>query len=245
MRGLSDKPRLSAISFDISQGESVVIIGPNGSGKSTLLRLVSGELSPDSGEILFSGEKLNRLSRCQLARYIAIVTQHDMANLRLRVREYVSLGRLPYRGVTNSRQNHEISEQAMDETGVSHLADSLLGELSGGERQRAALARAFAQQPRLLLLDEPTNHLDPLAREQLLKVIRAKAITSVTVLHDLALAPYLADRIILLCAGEIICQGSADQVFDSARLPEVFGLRSFQLSHPEKGCPIRFFEAVC
>lgn len=245
MKGQHNKWRLSAISFDVCLGESVVIIGPNGSGKSTLLALLSTELLPDSGVILFDGYKLNALCRRELARKIAILSQQDMAHPRLRVWEYVSLGRLPYRGITDWRKDRAISEQCMHETGISHLAGSFLGQLSGGERQRAALARAFAQQPQLLLLDEPTNHLDPLLREQLLKVIRAKAITTITVLHDLALAPLLADRIILLCAGEMICQGSVDQVFDSCYLQKVFGLRSFQFPHPENGFPLRFFEAVC
>ncbi|WP_058910072.1 ABC transporter ATP-binding protein [Entomohabitans teleogrylli] len=242
LKGVRDKPRLAGISFAVNHGESVAVIGPNGSGKSTLLRLLIGEWRADRGTIWFDGQRLDALHRAQRARQIALLAQDESADPRLRVEDYVALGRLPYHAPEHGGEDITIIRQSIADVGIGHLCHARLGELSGGERQRAALARAFAQRPRLLLLDEPTNHLDPLARVQLLAAVRRKGIATLTVLHDLTLAPLCAERIIMLHDGKMVCQGTPDRVFNSRYLQDVFGLRSFQLPHPGNGAPLRVFE---
>lgn len=236
-------PRLVSVSFNAEEGESVVVIGPNGSGKSTLLRLLNRELRPDKGIITFHGEKLSNISRKRLARQVAVLAQDEYADPRLKVSEYVSLGRIPYMG-TSEHSHKDICEESMRDAGILHLAFKEIGTLSGGEKQRAALARTFAQQPCLLLLDEPTNHLDPLAREQLLNIVRKKGITTVTVLHDLSLARILADRIILLDKGMLVSDGGVDEMFESGHFQKVFGLRCIKFRHPVHDFFIYFFEAA-
>ncbi|MGK7245800.1 ATP-binding cassette domain-containing protein [Buttiauxella agrestis] len=90
---------------------------------------------------------------------------------------------------------------AINDVGIAHLQHVSLGKLSGGERQRAGFARVLAQQPALLLLDEPTNHLDPLARHQLLSLIKHKNMTTVAVLHDLELIQPFSDRVLMMNQG--------------------------------------------
>lgn len=241
--GRGSDPRLKSVSFNVGEGESVVIIGPNGGGKSTLLRVLSGELRPHDGMITFQGETLSKIPRRILARQIAVLAQDEYADPRLKVSEYVSLGRIPYMEKSDHRHK-DICEESMRDAGISHLAFKVLGTLSGGEKQRVALARTFAQQPVLLLLDEPTNHLDPVAREQLLNIVRRKGITTVTVLHDLSLVRLLADRVILLNKGMLVGHGEVDEMFDSKYFQETFGLRSIKFRHPFNDSIIHFFEVA-
>ena len=142
-----EAPRIDGITFTLQQGESVTIIGPNGSGKSTLLRLITCELTPSDGEIRFRGDRLSALKPHQRARAIALLTQHDNADLRLKVNEYVALGRLPWQADSVQSQHQRIITKAMDDVGIRHLQHMPLSKLSGGERQRAGFARVLAQQP--------------------------------------------------------------------------------------------------
>jgi iron complex transport system ATP-binding protein len=237
-------PRIDRASFSIQPGESVTIIGPNGSGKSTLLRLLTCELKPTEGEILFQGKPLASLKPQQRARAIALLSQHDDADLRLKVSEYVALGRLPWLADHSPSQHALIVAKAMEEVGIGHLQHNPLGKLSGGERQRAGFARALAQQPVLLLLDEPTNHLDPLARHQLLSLIHEKKIATIKVLHDLELVQPFSDKVMIINKGKILCYGRPETVLESAHLQQVFGMRTLQVRHPESGEAVRFFEAL-
>ncbi|MCF6733557.1 ABC transporter ATP-binding protein, partial [Escherichia coli] len=146
-------------------------------------------------------QPLNALNRHERAKRIAILAQSDTPDLRLRVAEYVALGRIPHHGFSTPAHDRQLIDEALDDTGLLPLRHRLLGTLSGGERQRAALARAFAQTPQLLLLDEPTNHLDPLARTQLLSLVRKRGISTLAVLHDLPLITPFADRVAVLQQG--------------------------------------------
>ncbi len=124
-------PRINRLTFALQQGESVTLIGPNGSGKSTLLRLITGELKPSEGEILFQGTPLSAIKPQQRARSIALLSQHDNADLRLKVNEYVSLGRLPWQADRELSEHQRIIAQAMDDVGIRHLQHLPLARLSG------------------------------------------------------------------------------------------------------------------
>lgn len=237
-------PRINRVTFRLQQGESVTIIGPNGSGKSTLLRLITCELKPSEGEILFQGTPLSAIKPHQRARSIALLSQHDDADLRLKVNEYVALGRLPWQADSLPSEHSMIVAKAMGDVGIRHLQQMPLGQLSGGERQRAGFARVLAQQPVLLLLDEPTNHLDPLARHQLLTLIHQKKIATLKVLHDLELVEPFSDKVIIMNEGKLVCYGRPDTVLASEHLQQVFGMKSLQACHPETGQAVRFFEAL-
>ncbi|WP_413730085.1 ABC transporter ATP-binding protein [Sodalis sp. RH22] len=234
---------LRGVSLTLNHHHCLAVIGPNGSGKSTLLRAIIGEIGLASGQILLDGRPLGSLSRQARARSIALLAQNDTPDLRLTVAEYVGLGRLPHYADFSARQHEEIVNQAIEDTGLPTLRRRLLGTLSGGELQRAGLARAFAQTPRVLLLDEPTNHLDPLARAQLLGLVRARGIATIAVLHDLTLIESFAERVAVLQHGRLVCCDTPERALVSSCIEPVFGMRSFTVAHPATGQPLKIFEA--
>ena len=166
---------LEALSFQAKPGEIVAILGPNACGKSTLLRLISGELQPMSGRIFLNGFETHPLPAKTRAQRIAMVQQESRLLFPSRAWEFVLQGRHPYgRGLRFENSDDVlIAENALAQTGASHLSDRWMDKISGGEKQRIILARALAQQPLLLLLDEPTLHLDIGAQVDLLGVSEA------------------------------------------------------------------------
>jgi iron complex transport system ATP-binding protein len=219
---------LSAISCEISAGEIVGLLGPNGSGKSTLVRLMSGVRSPRAGRVIYAGRDLQSYSRDELARSIAVVPQETTIELPFSVLEVVLMGRSPYLGRFGFERAHDlaVAQRAMEQTGVTSLATREIHALSGGERQRVILARALAQEPRVLLLDEPTAFLDikhQVAVYDLIKQLsRKQGLAVVAILHDLNLAALYCDRLALLKAGRVFCQGTPDQVLTYVNIKAVY-----------------------
>lgn len=233
---------LDDIRFTLRPGEKLAVIGPNGSGKSSLLRTIIGDVRPDKGKLYWQGTPLRQLSPQERARNIAFLSQNDTPDMRLTVEEYVQLGRLPYRESPSSAQGRRIVESVISDTGLKPLRHRQLGDLSGGQRQRAALARALAQSPTLLLLDEPTNHLDPLARTELLALVKRAEVAVIAVLHDLAAAEAFADRMLVLHHGkQMICDVPEAALHPNVSYP-VFGMTSFRVAHPVSGKALRIFE---
>jgi len=200
---------MSGIDAEIRAGELLCVIGPNGGGKTTLLRSLSGLLPPRSGIVLLENHTLygrGALDRRRRARSIAVVLTHHVAPAYLRVRELVTLGRLPYH--STDRQDRDAVQLALEQSGITPLANRPVGELSDGERQRVMVARALAQEPRILMLDEPTVHLDPPHQSGLFLLLRdlvgRGVIESVAVAtHHLHLALHYSDRILLVADGTV------------------------------------------
>lgn len=241
VRNLSMPGIIRDISFDLVAGECVAIIGPNGCGKSTCINAL---ISPHAKEnVYLAGRPLSAYSRKARARHIAMLVQHDQPDPRLRVEEYVALGRIPHAACCTPAHNNYLVNQALDDTGIAVLRNQRLGDLSGGERQKAALARAFAQTPSLLLLDEPTNHLDPLARANMLSLVRRKGIATLAVLHDLPLVEPFADRVMVMQAGTMVVCDTPANALSKRIIHQVFGMECFTVTHPQTGLPIRLFEA--
>ena len=173
--GYGEENILSDVSIEVHKGELFGIIGPNGSGKTTLLKMMSGVQPFRDGEILLNGEPLKKYSTKQLAKIIAVLSQHSSESFSYSVKETVSLGRYAHqKGLFKewSEKDETIVNEVMNWTGVSSLKDHPIGLLSGGERQRAFLAQALAQEPEILLLDEPTNHLDLSYQKELLDLLK-------------------------------------------------------------------------
>jgi iron complex transport system ATP-binding protein len=219
---------LSAISCEVSAGEILGLLGPNGSGKSTLVRLMSGVRVPGAGNVTYDGRDLQTYSREELARAIAVVPQETAIELPFSVLEVVLMGRSPYLGKFGFESAHDLSvaRRAMEHTGVAALATREVHALSGGERQRVILARALAQEPRVLLLDEPTAFLDikhQVAVYDLMKQLsHEQGLAVVAILHDLNLAALYCDRLALLKAGHVFCQGTPEQVLTYANIKAVY-----------------------
>jgi cobalamin transport system ATP-binding protein len=222
---LADRPVLRGVSCAFDTGWSAVV-GPNGAGKSTLLRALAGLVALSGGEVLIGGLPVRGVSPRRRAAQIAWLAQQGEVSGELSVRETVALGRLAHLGLfmPASASDEDAIEDAMRCTGCSEWADLPLAVLSGGERQRVLLARALATQAPVLLLDEPTTHLDPPHQVAIARLLRqlGTSRTIVSVLHDLPLA-LQADRVLVLCAGEVRAHAPAgDSVLHTA-LTATFG----------------------
>ena len=204
--------------LDLAQGERLAIVGPNGAGKSTLLRLLGASLVPQQGTIEVLGRVLSpplpppelRALRAEIGQ----VMQGLHLVSRLSARENVLIGALArVRGWRSWSRCFPAAEVACAETalaavGLADRADTRADRLSGGERQKVAIARLLTQRPRLILADEPTAALDPSAAGEVCRLLveAARHASLISVIHNPALLPLLADRVIGLKQGK--------QVFD-------------------------------
>lgn len=226
---------LDSISLSIAKGEKVGIIGPNGAGKTTLLRLVYGTAQAQKGEVFLENEPLAQLKRKHIAQRVATVLQEMPQNFELRVFEVVRAGRIPFENILLKKENHDTwVAEALEKTGVLHLAKRQFSSLSGGEKQRVLLARAIAQQPRLLLLDEPTNHLDLRHQWEIMALVKKMDCTVLCVLHDLNIAAHFCQKLYLLADGKVKVEGTPAEVLTPKNIREVYGVEA-KVHHREDG----------
>ncbi len=205
---------LKGLDFEVKPGEIFVIMGPSGSGKSVLLKHIIGLEPPDSGEILIEGEPIQTPGVMDKYR-MAMVFQSGALLNSLTVGENVGL----YLSEHRLKPPEEIARIVSEKLGVVGLKDAenkMPGDLSGGMKKRVALARALVIEPQLILYDEPTSELDPLSAvvigEEILKLNKRIAVTSIVVSHDRDLAFGVADRIAVINNGEILAVGTPDEV---------------------------------
>jgi iron complex transport system ATP-binding protein len=239
------KKLLQNVSLTARPGELLAVVGANGAGKSTLLKLLSGDLQPSAGAVLFEEKSLASWPPAALARRRAVLTQQHTLALAFQVRELVLLGRYPHFGGQPTASDWAVVAAALDLVDLGHLAGREYPTLSGGEQQRAQLARVLAQvweaEGGLLLLDEPLTGLDLRHQHQTLAVARQltrRGFGVVAVLHDLNLAAQYADQVVLLHRGRTGASGPPAQVFTPAYIHLAFGIEVELLTHPSLGHPL-------
>lgn len=235
---------LADVSFSVKKGELFGIMGPNGSGKTTLLKLISGIHSCKSGEIYIKDKPIQKYKQKELAKIVAVLSQHAQESFSYRVKEVVALGRYAHQKTwlqSPSREDQEIVQEALEITGVSHLQDATIDELSGGEKQRVYLAQALAQEPEILLLDEPTNHLDLSYQKELLDNLKEwskkQGMTIISIFHDLNLAGLYCDRILMLFDGKAEAVSSPEQVLQEEMIKKIYRTEIKQIPHPKLAAP--------
>jgi iron complex transport system ATP-binding protein len=220
---------LNNISFRIPRGDFFIIIGPNGSGKTTLMKIISGIIKPQQGELKILDKPINHYHRKTLAQHLAFVPQMTSTDFPFTVNEIVLMGRSPYLGMLGleGKQDQKIAEQAIAFTGLEKLAHRTPDQLSGGEQQRVFIARAICQEPDIILLDEPTAALDLAYQARIMDLMdqlkREKGITVVMVSHDVNLAAMYADHLLLLHKGQVMCQGTPEEVITYQNLEKAYG----------------------
>lgn len=215
---------LDKVSFDIFEGETLGIVGESGCGKSTLGKVMLGILSPDSGEVLFEGKDVHKMSRKEEFRFCKeaqMIFQDPYASLdpTKQVKAIIGEGlRIHYKNLTPAQRQERIL-QLINQVGLRpEHAERYPHEFSGGERQRIGIARALAVEPRFLLCDEPVSALDVSVQAQVINLLaELKACQKLTMLfisHDLSMVKFIADRIGVMYLGNLV------EVCDSKELYE-------------------------
>lgn len=226
---------LRDVSFTVDEGEFLVIIGLSGSGKSTLLRCINRLIEPTSGQILFRGDDIVKLSVPELRerrKRIGMIFQHFNLVKRKSVLVNALSGRLGSVSTWNSlvgRFSPEDEALALDRlelVGLREKAHHRADELSGGQQQRVAIARTLMQDPDILLADEPVASLDPATSHSVMKYLReanqALGKTIVCNLHFLSLVREYGSRVIALRDGEVVFEGQPEQI-DEAWFRKIYG----------------------
>jgi iron complex transport system ATP-binding protein len=222
---------LHGVGLRVRYGELVSVLGPNGAGKTTLARIVSGVLRPSRGDVELTGRPIASLSRREIARHLAVVPQEGSVPFPYEVREMVSMGRAPRLGPLGhlGEGDRAAVQRALDQLGLSDMAERRYPTLSGGEKQRVLLARALAQEAPALLLDEPTAHMDLGHRLFAFEQVRGwvdeapAERAALVVSHDLSVAARFADRVLVLHRGQVAAEGPPAQALTAELIARVYG----------------------
>ncbi|WP_196000851.1 amino acid ABC transporter ATP-binding protein [Clostridium sp. 1001271B_151109_B4] len=223
---------LKGIDEHIKKGEVVVVIGPSGSGKSTFLRCLNLLEEPTSGEIVFEGKSITdkKVDINKIREKMGMVFQQFNLFPHKTVLENLTIAPVKVKGISKSEAEKKAFE-LLERVGLTDKAKAYPSSLSGGQKQRIAIARALAMEPDVMLFDEPTSALDPEMVGEVLSVMKDLAkdgMTMVVVTHEMGFAREVGDRILFMDAGNIVEQGTPEEIF----------------SHPKNSRTIDFLSKV-
>ena len=228
IKSYGHKTVVNEVSFEVPKGKVLSLIGPNGAGKSTVMGMISRLVARDAGVIQFEGEDLSKWKSKELAKHLAILTQHNNIQMKLTVRELVAFGRFPWSGGRLTRQDHKIIDDAIAYMELGQLQDQFIDELSGGQRQRAYIAMVIAQDTGYVLLDEPTNNLDIYHASAMMRTVRRLCDdlgkTIVMVLHEINYAAFYSDYICAFVEGKVQAFGTVHEVMTQERLRKIYNV---------------------
>ena len=223
------------VSLRIHSGETVALVGESGSGKTTIGRCVVRLIEPTGGRIVVRGRDITRLGRRELRplrRQMHIVFQDPYSSLnpRMTVGQIVG-GPLIHHGLTRRSERRARVSEMLDRVGLrSELQDRYPHSLSGGQRQRVAIARALIIRPGLLVADEPISALDASVQASTLNLLvdlqAEMRFACLFITHDLSAAQFLADRIAVMYLGQVVEEGSREEIFARPRHPYTQALLS-------------------
>ena len=218
--------QIGPVSLDLPDGGVIGLVGPNGAGKSTVLTMMGRLQTPDEGTVEIGGLDVHRTPSKQVAKAVSILRQENHFVTRLTVRQLVGFGRYPYSGGRLTQHDEDKISEAIDFLNLTQLEQRFLDQLSGGQRQRAYVAMVLAQDTEYLLLDEPLNNLDAQHSVQMMQQLRKAADelgrTVVIVLHDINFAAAYSDHIVAMDCGEIVAEGTPDEIIQEDVLERVF-----------------------
>ncbi len=214
---------LRGIDQHINPGEKVVVIGPSGSGKSTFLRCLNLLETPTGGQILFEGTDITD-PKCDInlvRRRMGMVFQQFNLFPHLTVMKNLTLAPVKL-GMMTQKQAEEKAKNLLSRVGLLEKAQTYPKKLSGGQQQRIAIVRALCMSPDVMLFDEPTSALDPEMVGEVLDVMKQLAeegMTMVVVTHEMRFAREVGDRILFMDEGQVLEEGTPEQIFDNPQNP--------------------------
>lgn len=208
---------LDDVSFNVMDGEKVVIIGPSGSGKSTILRSINRLETIDRGQITVHGMDVSdpKIDICKVREEVGMVFQSFNLFPHKTVLENLTLAQTVVRK-RSSAEARKVAMELLEKVGIAEKAAAYPVKLSGGQQQRVAIARSLAMNPKAILFDEPTSALDPEMIGEVLDVMKKLAqegMTMVVVTHEMGFAREVADRVIFMDHGRIVEQGTPEHFF--------------------------------
>ena len=224
-KSFGDLHVLTGVNETIRKGEVVSIIGPSGGGKSTFLRCLNLLEKPEKGQILFNGQDITgkNVNIDQHRQKMGMVFQQFNVFPHLTVAENITLAPKMLKGMSEEKAN-ALATELLTRVGLIDKFDEMPGNLSGGQKQRLAIVRALAMEPEVMLFDEPTSALDPEMVGEVLDVIKGlveSGMTCIIVTHEMRFAEEVSDRILFIADGNILEDGTPDQVFHNPRHPRL------------------------
>lgn len=226
---------IDGIDLNLKSGTITSLIGPNGAGKTTLINLITGNLRPDKGRVLFKGNDVTRLSPNKMVK-MGVTRSFQVMNIfpRLTVFQNIELPILPilgkslkwFSGANNYPDVTEEVNRILEEVGLLDKRDVLAGEQSHGDQRLLELGIALAPRPELCFLDEPSSGTNPVERAKVLKLIKrlsvGEKITFVIVEHDMDVVLFLSDWIVVLNKGKILAEGEPEQIRQNKEVREIY-----------------------
>ena len=213
------------LNLEIHRGEKIALIGSNGAGKSTMMKMMTGLIKPAKGEVHLKGKSIKDTKPEQLSRYVSLVYQNpeDMF-----IKDSIESDVAFAMKVRNESDWEERTKALLERFRLTEFKDRDGRLLSGGQMRRASLAIGIALNPEILLLDEPTANLDIATRKEIMRTLNdIKEITETVMIatHDMQLVCEWAERIIVLCQGEVIADGTRDEIFGDMEVVKKSGIR--------------------
>lgn len=216
-----DNEVLKGVNDHIKKGEVVVVIGPSGSGKSTFLRCLNLLEEPTKGEIIFEGENITdkNIDINKIREKMGMVFQQFNLFPHKTVLENITIAPINVKNKSKA-EAEKIAKDLLVKVGLLEKANAYPASLSGGQKQRIAIARALAMEPDVMLFDEPTSALDPEMVGEVLNVMKNLAkegMTMVVVTHEMGFAKEVGDRILFMDGGNIVEQGTPEEMFTNPK----------------------------
>lgn len=242
--GYEQKLILNDVNISIPQNKMSIIIGANGCGKSTLLKTMARLIKPARGEVVLDGKSIHQMPPKQLAKTLGLLPQSPIVPEGITVADLVGRGRFPHQTLFGSwsKKDYEAVAEALEMMNITEFADRNIDELSGGQRQRVWIAMALAQQTDILFLDEPTTYLDITYQVEILDLLtdlnKKYGTTIVMVLHDINLSARYADYLFTMKQGQLIAEGTPQDIVTSELIKETFQLECAVITDPVSQTPL-------